>query len=365
MIINPKDVVLLLNALKRSDLNYKQIYNSLCKITIFLICLVISAGGFVRMTGSGMGCPDWPKCFGVWVPPTSVDKITWEKEAIYESNQMIIYNDTLWVAQNDCISKNKFNRDNCWKKYEEHDYATFNLAHTWTEYINRLFGALAGLFCCVLFMISIFTKNWYVIVFSSFLCLLMFFQAWMGGQVVESVLDPFKITIHMLIAMLIVSILIFLYHYTSSRSRKELWSWIQLKNKFIFFAISISIIQIILGTQVRENIDELLILYDKIRVISQLPLIFDFHKAVALLVLFSNGALIFYYRKLVNKSFELKGIIIVLLFLFFTGLSMNFQAFLGVYQWLHLLCAISLFMFQFSILLKQCDFPILKFPSSV
>ena len=31
--------------------------------------LLVAVGGLVRATGSGFGCPHWPTCFGKWIPP--------------------------------------------------------------------------------------------------------------------------------------------------------------------------------------------------------------------------------------------------------------------------------------------------------
>ena len=81
--------------------------------TFILTFLEIIAGGVVRTTQSGMGCPDWPKCFGLWVPPTNASELP----ANFES----------------------------FLKAQDIDH-TFNAYHTWIEYINRLLGVLLGVF---------------------------------------------------------------------------------------------------------------------------------------------------------------------------------------------------------------------------
>ncbi|HBY70084.1 MAG TPA: heme A synthase, partial [Flavobacteriaceae bacterium] len=119
-------------------------YRKWVKIALVLVYLVIIAGAMVRMTGSGMGCPDWPKCFGYYIPPTDVTELQWQPERSFKKGQVIIKDEALQVAAKDFTTGNTFSRNN-WNLYTKHDYATFNVWHTWIEYINRLFGALSGI----------------------------------------------------------------------------------------------------------------------------------------------------------------------------------------------------------------------------
>jgi cytochrome c oxidase assembly protein subunit 15 len=110
---------------------------------------LLFAGGF-RLTGSGMGCPDWPKCFGYYIPPTEQQELLFAAGKEYDKGQVIIKEEALLVAKNDFISKSSFDSNN-WEKYTKHDYAIFNPIHTWVEYINRL---LAGIACIITFILS-------------------------------------------------------------------------------------------------------------------------------------------------------------------------------------------------------------------
>ena len=74
--------------------------NSLHKtttISIIIVYLVILAGGIVRMTGSGMGCPDWPKCFGFLIPPTERSQLDWKSNFDYNKNQIIIIDENYFM----------------------------------------------------------------------------------------------------------------------------------------------------------------------------------------------------------------------------------------------------------------------------
>ena len=80
--------------------------------SIIIVYIVILAGGTVRMTGSGMGCPDWPKCFGYLIPPTDRIDIEWKKNHNYKKNQIIIFNDSLIYANKDFRSVDSIRREN-------------------------------------------------------------------------------------------------------------------------------------------------------------------------------------------------------------------------------------------------------------
>ena len=222
--------------------------------------LVVLAGSVVRMTGSGMGCPDWPQCFGLTIPPTQEAQVHWQPESEYNAGRMILERDSLWTAPADHLSGTSFEADRnsgFWQHYTRHDYAHFNPFHTWVEFINRLLGAFAGLPALLLvaltFLLGLRQGHWRPLVPALAALLSLGFVAWLGKKVVDGNLIPGSITLHMLGALAILGFQLATLRAagaTSPRLHKVSRIWLAL-------AGLITLAQLIFGTQVREAVDGL------------------------------------------------------------------------------------------------------------
>ncbi|WP_395067181.1 heme A synthase [Flavobacterium sp.] len=324
------------------------------KIALVLVYLVIIAGALVRMTGSGMGCPDWPKCFGYYIPPTEISQLTWSKNHTFNKGQVIIKDETLLVAKSNFTTKNAFEPSN-WEKYTKHNYANFNAFHTWVEYINRLFGALAGIACFITFIISFWywKENKKLVLLSFLVCFLMGFQAWLGKTVVDSVLSPFKITTHMMVALLIVALILYIINYCKSTITEQKFE--SNFNKLLIIGMLITVIQIVMGTQVRQHIDNEVKngVTASILWLQNPTIIFYLHRSFSIIVLVLNGYLYWQNKKL-NLGFSKLKIVLLLIGLeVFTGILMFYFDFPFASQPIHLTLASILFGVQFYLLLES------------
>lgn len=299
-------------------LNTKErLFRRFSAVTIIAVYLLIAVGGIVRTTGSGMGCPDWPKCFGSWVPPTDVTQLPNDYKDIYVQQR---------VDKNVRFAKylTAFGFDDLAHQVEndpsilvEED---FNAVKTWTEYINRLIGAVIGLliFGTALLSISYWKQDKPITVLSFVAFVLVGFQGWIGSIVVSTNLLGWMITIHMLIALLIVCLLIYVYY--RSRKDKSQFSSARLGSlKWItFLSIALTLVQVVLGTQVREAIDVLSGYLERSEWIGNLGSTFLIHRSYSLVLLALHVYLLWKLMKegirrneLINPTRWLLAIVII------------------------------------------------------
>ncbi len=272
--------------------------------TYFLILV----GGLVRASGAGLGCPDWPRCFGSWIPPASAAELP----AGFDPSQ-------------------------------------FNLTLMWTEYLNRVLGATVGILIFAT-LISAWRHHrrrpgilWPTLV----AFLLVGFQGWLGGVVVQHELAAWIVTIHLLVALVIVSLLLYatmnaLYGTTaiaqgSSEGRAPLaWS--------TFALIAITVGQITLGAQVRGGVDDAMIHgTSRERALASVGAYDRWHREAALAVL--GGAVLVcllvwarhgHQRPLVRMSYVMAGLVVTQIAI---GASMAYLALTPAAQVAHLTTA--------------------------
>lgn len=194
-------------------------------ITVILLYILVLVGGFVRITESGDDCPDWPKCYGSWFPPLSIEDIPEE------------FNPT-----------------------EDKVYGS------WIEYFNRLVGVILGISMLITFYKSIYIFKYDKIIFYGSLSslLLIIIAGWFGGQIAqnidgENIMHQHSVSIHLYIAILTIISL----SYTTNRSFLLLYPDCEKKNNYsnessyIFFAILIlNLLLVFSGSFIRDFIDD-------------------------------------------------------------------------------------------------------------
>ncbi len=331
----------------------KKWFIPLVKIEIVLVFLVIIAGSVVRMTGSGMGCPDWPKCFGYLIPPTERAQLEWQPQREFERGQIIIVDERLVVAKSDFTTGAQFDVQ-MWETYTKHDYAIFNATHTWTEYINRLFGALSGIPMLLLVLLSLFylKKDWRYFLLSLAGLFMLGFEAWLGKLVVDGNLIPGSITIHMMGSIVIVALLLVF----RGLLIQDRFAGVRITSRFqslLILALIFTLIQIVLGTQVREQVDHLNEAgIDRGNWIENLNWEFYVHRSFSLLIVALNAWLWFTNRKNQMGFKELTPILILIILEIGFGILLNYLDMPKFAQPTHLLLGILLFAFQFYALVR-------------
>ena len=197
-------------------------------ITVIILYILVLVGGFVRVTESGDDCPDWPKCYGSWIPPFSIEDIPDE----FNPSQDKVYG-------------------------------------SWIEYFNRLVGVVLGISMLFTFCKSIYVFKIDKIIFYGSLSslLLVIIAGWFGGQIAQNIdginiMHQHSVSIHLYIAILTIISLV----YTTNRAFLLLYPDCEKKTNYsdesvyIFFAILVlNLLLVFSGSFIRTFIDDDLI----------------------------------------------------------------------------------------------------------
>ena len=271
----------------------------LARVSLFFTFIVIIAGSVVRMTGSGMGCPDWPRCFGYIVPPTSVEELTYAKGRHFDRGHMVIWNDTLWVAEHALTASDDFIRSD-WHKYPKHDYAVFNPLHTWVEYLNRLATVVYGIpilllsLCALLLWIRLGDRRAFLL--ALFTDVLIGYEVWLGKLVVDQNLKENSITLHMMGSLgIVICLMLLVEHLGGFRHPVKVSRRMRLGLLSLFV---LAIVQMLLGTQVRESVDVVAKTgMDRSLWMDMLPTVFYIHRSFSILILVLFAWIFYQSRK--------------------------------------------------------------------
>ena len=130
-------------------------------ISVFLAVTVVMMGAYTRLTDAGLGCPDWPGCYGFITVPQSEENVAKAEAAFPE------------------------------RPVEQ--------VKAWNEMIHRYLASGLGLMILIIFIMSIMNKDHHrPFKLPLFLLLLVMFQGALGAWTVTMNLFPVVVMAHLL-----------------------------------------------------------------------------------------------------------------------------------------------------------------------
>ena len=308
--------------------------NRLAWISLVSVIVLVIVGATVRVTGSGLGCPDWPTCWGCLIPPTSADQIDVSKLDIEKFKRH---------AAKKGIDPNTITRETILE--------SFDPVHTWIEFVNRLTSLPLGLASLLLAIFSFRAKRHrqWVIPLAWFCLLDVLANAVMGAMVVRSGLKPGIITLHMGLAFLLIAVLVTVIWLTRSENVSTVRMEIspELRKRLLIISLIFFVCLFcegLMGSQLREQTDELAKAADGLprdQWIEQLgaTVIFKLHRSFSWTLLVTSGLIMVWLRN--SKGLrppEPKWIFGIVIAMMLMGIILGHVAILQVVQVLHVGC---------------------------
>ena len=180
---------------------------------IALAFFVIGLGAYVRLSNAGLGCPDWPGCYG---------KLLGVPDNHHEVNE----------AQ------------------AAFPHAPVEAAKAWKEMIHRYLAGILGMVIAALAALAVWHRRQVAVTPHIFLVGLVLIQAALGMLTVTWLLKPVIVTMHLLGGMLILTTLVGIKASSSTARIQTTTSGLK---KAAWFVLAIVLTQIALGGWTSAN----------------------------------------------------------------------------------------------------------------
>lgn len=192
-------------------------YRNLILLALILTFGVVSLGAYVRLSDAGLGCPDWPGCYGKLTPHLAADAINAE--------------------------------------LAERPDGPVSHAKAWKEMVHRYFAGTLGLL-----VLGVAVQGWRVrretdsgLVLPMLLLGLIVFQALLGMWTVTKLLKPLVVTGHLLGGMATMSLLLWLWLRERSQITHAYFARVDHLRGSAALGLLLVVIQIALGGWVSTN----------------------------------------------------------------------------------------------------------------